>query len=82
MKVRDYTEGYGILVKHSLHWCEQHCRVDGKFGIVVAKEFFDIDSGTICYPVIHWEGEAGPSLTHPVNVVPVNVELPMIEVSE
>jgi hypothetical protein len=65
----------GTLVKRSAHWHKERCTRPGsyerrQFGILVGKSFVDEGKGIgiTCYPIIHWEGAASSSTTHPLNV--------------
>lgn len=83
MKILDFSgAASGTLVKRSAHQRAQLCipaDAEDVFGIMVGKEFYDSEFGVICYPVVHWEGQASESVCHPINVEPVRAhELPLI----
>lgn len=93
MKALDFRNApFGLLVKLSDHACEQRCikrgsRAGRKLGIMTDRTFFeDVNGGTQCWPVIHWEGDVMANINHPMNVTPVyqgkGVHLPEIELKE
>lgn len=73
MQVVDFSKTQvGTLVKRSDHWNKERCikpRTKLQIGIIVGFEFFQEGYRRIVtWPVIHWEGAACQSLTHPANV--------------
>jgi hypothetical protein len=62
----------GTIVTRSPHWMTEHPSGDaGQLGVIVDREFYaDAKGQVICWPSIHWEGQAMDSLTHPANAVP------------
>jgi hypothetical protein len=86
LQVLNYAEApFGLLLTRSEHWLLDRCGDrKGQLGIMVERNFFlDAEGTAICWPVIHWEGEAGSSHCHPVNVVPFREhELPFITMVE
>jgi hypothetical protein len=59
----------GTLVRRSRHWYRIHTSdVKGQLGIVVDRDVHEEGGRLVTYPVIHWEGQHGPSGTHPDNV--------------
>lgn len=58
----------GNLVIRSDHWRAEHFQPDDyRLGIVVEVEFSNEGGKAVCYPAIHWEGEAIARITHPDN---------------
>lgn len=78
MKVIDFRSlRTGSLVKRSPHYFRSRGTPKGhpdrkQVGIVTGLKFFpDPVAGTICFPIIHWEGGVMDSMTHPSLAVPV-----------
>jgi hypothetical protein len=70
----------GALVTRSPHWLkERGGDNEGQLGIVTDHKFFMGEEpgevGVQCWPYIHWENAVMPSLTHPMNAVPVDREV-------
>ena len=89
LKVIDFRQiATGTVVTRSSHWNREHCVKSRKreIGILTEVKFFqDKVSGVVAYPVIHWEGAAMSSMTHPMNVAlyrKPRVAPTMIEISE
>ena len=62
----------GDLVKYSKHGKNLHGKVNKKkIGIITGYDFFsDGDFRTICWPIVHFEGDSVGSHNHPINVIP------------
>lgn len=62
----------GTRVRRSRHWYKQHTSWPrGQLGIVVDRNIYKAEDGSdalMTWPVVHWEGEHGPSGVHPLNV--------------
>jgi len=90
MKALDFKgTSTGMLVTRSEHWNRERCVKPGtepQLGMIVGHEFFvDKVCGVVCFPIIHWEGQVGGSMTHPANAVPYREKdrvLPEIDVEE
>jgi hypothetical protein len=75
VKVIDFrNHRSGTVVARSAHWFKTRSRPkvhpDRKqLGIITDLDFYEDGTGQIlCYPIIHWEGQHGSSMTHPANV--------------
>lgn len=86
VQILDFTSAaFGLLLTRSAHWLKDRCgSEEGQLGIMVERSFYaDACETSICWPVVHWEGEAGASTCHPANVVPFrDHELPLITIVE
>jgi hypothetical protein len=64
---------WGVLVKHSPHWHKEinYRPHKHRLGMITGHKFFQDSTGkTICWPVVHWEGDVMGHLCHPVLIVP------------
>lgn len=58
----------GTLVRRSSHWYREHGTWGkGQLGILTDKKVYQEDGHLVTWPLIHWEGDVMPSLTHPDN---------------
>lgn len=86
MEIVDFrTAPAGLLVKRSAHCLDQQAGANPEqLGMIVGLDFFEDATGkAICWPEIHWEGQAISRTTHPANVTPFRAHiLPTIQMSQ
>lgn len=76
MKVVDFRRSNGLVVKRSPHYFKSRCTPKAhpdrtQLGVVVDVVFYeDARGGSVCFPVVFWEGAVSASTTHPSLAVP------------